>query len=165
MSPLGGGTDIGGSIRVPAHFCGIAGFKPTLDRLPMRGIASGIAGQEAVRAMCGPMARSARDLIFFMQSIDPRRASELDGRVPPLAFVEEKLGKPRVGMLIDDGGLAPSLALPRAVQRAAEALRRRGCEVVSWQPPRVREAIFLQLAALSADGGAQLGPQPRGQPG
>ena len=61
LSPLGVGTDIGGSIRVPAHFCGIAGFKPTLDRLPMRGIGTGIAGQEAVRAMCGPMARTVAE--------------------------------------------------------------------------------------------------------
>jgi len=164
MSPLGVGTDIGGSIRVPAHFCGIAGFKPTLDRLPMRGIAAGITGQEAVRAMCGPLARSARDLVFFMRSIDPRRASQLDGRAPPLAFVEEQLGKPRVAVLIDDGVLTPSPAVQRAVRRAAEALQKRGCETVSWQPPRAREAIFLQLAAMSADGGAGLRRELRGQP-
>src|SRR5205814_3992006 len=73
MSPLGIGTDIGGSIRVPAHFCGVAGIKPTLDRLPMRGIATGIAGQEAVRAMCGPLARTAGDLQFFFGALDPKR--------------------------------------------------------------------------------------------
>jgi fatty acid amide hydrolase len=164
LSPLGIGTDIGGSIRVPAHFCGIAGLKPTLDRWPMRGIAAGIPGQEAVRAMCGPMARSARDLLLLMQSLDARRASQLDGRVPPLAFAEEELGKPRVGLLVDDGVLPPSLAVARAVRRAAEALQKRGCEIVPWQPPRVREAIFLQIAAMSADGGDRLRRELRGQP-
>jgi fatty acid amide hydrolase len=164
LSPLGVGTDIGGSIRVPAHFCGIAGFKPTLDRLPMRGIGAGIPGQEAVRAMCGPMARTARDLQLVMSALDPRRLSALDGRVPPLPFSEAELGRPRVGMYLDDGILPPSAAVARAVRRAAEALGTRGCEVVPWTPPRAREAIFHQLAALSADGGARLGRELRGQP-
>ena len=164
MSPLGVGTDIGGSIRVPAHFCGIAGLKPTLDRLPMRGIAAGIAGQEAVRAMAGPLARTARDLQFFMQSLDGRRMAALDGRTPPLAFAGEELGRVRVGMLLDDGVVPPSLAVQRAVRRAADALRARGCEIVGWQPPRAREAIFLQIAAMSADGGDRLRRELSGQP-
>lgn len=165
MSPLGIGTDIGGSIRVPAHFCGIAGLKPTLDRLPMGGIGAGIPGQEAVRAMCGPLARTVRDLVFFMERIDARRASALDGRTPPLPFVAEHLPPGlRVGTLVDDGVLAPSPALQRAVRRAAEALRSRGCEIVPWQPPRARDAIFLQIAAMSADGGARLRRELAGQP-
>lgn len=164
LSPLGLGTDIGGSIRVPAHFCGIAGFKPTLDRLPMRGVAAGIAGQEAVRAMCGPLARSAQDLALFFSALDGARLSQLDGRVPPLAFREEQLGTPRVGLMLDDGLITPSAAVQRAVRRAAEALRARGCEVVEWQAPKAREAIFLQLAVMSADGGAALRRELRGQP-
>jgi fatty acid amide hydrolase len=164
LSPLGLGTDIGGSIRVPAHFCGIAGFKPTLDRLPMRGIAAGIPGQEAVRAMCGPMARTVRDLQLLISALDPRRLSALDGRVPPLPFRDEELGHARVGMYLEDGVVPPSAAVSRAVRRAADALRARGCEVVPWSPPRAREAMFLQLAALSADGGARLRRELRGQP-
>jgi fatty acid amide hydrolase len=164
FSPLGIGTDIGGSIRVPAHFCGVAGLKPTLDRLPMQGVGSGIPGQEAVRAMSGPLARSVGDLILFFSAIDPRRMSALDGRVPPLAFAEEQLGGARVGLLIDDGLVAPSLAVQRAVRRAAAALESRGCTVVPWQPPRAREAIFLQIAAMSADGGVRLRRELRGKP-
>jgi fatty acid amide hydrolase len=164
MSPLGVGTDIGGSIRVPAHFCGIAGLKPTLDRLPMRGAASGIPGQEAVRAQCGPMARTVADLSLFMSALDPLRMSALDGRVPPLAFAAQPLGKPRVGLCIDDGVVPPSLAVVRGLERAARALRDRGCEIVPFAPPRVREAIFLQLQAMSADGGAAIGKLLRGQP-
>ncbi len=72
MSPLGVGTDIGGSIRTPAHFCGICGFKPTLDRLPMRGYQTVLAGQEAVRGMGGPLARTVDDSVLFFRSLDPR---------------------------------------------------------------------------------------------
>ena len=72
MSPLGLGTDIGGSIRTPAHFSGIAGLKPTLDRLPMRGYQSVLAGQEAVRGMGGPLARTVGDLALFFRSARAR---------------------------------------------------------------------------------------------
>ena len=164
LSPLGVGTDIGGSIRVPAHFCGICGFKPTLDLLPMRGVGTGIAGQEAVRAMAGPLARTTQDLVLFFSALDPARMSALDGRVPPLPFRTASLGRPRVGLLLDDGLLTPSLSVQRAGRRAAQARAARGCEVVPWQPPRAREAVFLQLAAMSADGGSRLRRELRGQP-
>ena len=164
LSPLGVGTDIGGSVRVPAHFCGVAGFKPTLDRLPMRGIESGIAGQEAVRAMCGPLARSVADLQLFFRALDPARLSQLDGRVPPLPWREVPFAKQRVGLHLDDGLVSPSLAVQRAVRRAAEALQGLGCEIVPLAIPRAQEAIFLQLAAMSADGGARLRRELAGQP-
>src|SRR5579863_9046274 len=86
MSPLGVGTDIGGSIRTPAHFCGVAGFKPSLDRLPMRGYRTVLAGQEAVRGMGGPLARTVGDLTLFFRALDAARLAELDPRVPPLSF-------------------------------------------------------------------------------
>jgi len=157
MSPLGVGTDIGGSIRTPAHFCGISGFKPTLDRLPMRGYRAVNAGQEAVRAMGGPMARSVGDLALFFQSMDARRASLLDPRVAPLAWEGPegvRLEGLCLGMYADDGVLAASAAIARAVERAAGALRSRGCEVRSFQPPDVRGLLGAYLGALSADGGA-----------
>ena len=160
MSPLGVGTDIGGSIRTPAHFCGIVGFKPTLDRLPMRGYRTVNGGQEAVRAMGGPMARTVGDLALFFQAIDARRTSRLDARVPPLAWEGSDgvaIGGLRLGMYVDDGMLPASKSIARAVERAADALRSRGCEVLPFQPPDVRRLLGAYLGALSADGGASVG--------
>jgi fatty acid amide hydrolase len=157
MSPLGFGTDIGGSIRVPAHFCGIAGIKPTLDRVPMRGYRTVLAGQEAVRGMGGPLARTVGDLALFFRALDPRRMSALDARVPPLAWEEPdkvRLEGVRVGFYTDDAILAPSRAVERAVGRAADALRARGCTVKPFTPPDMRELMSTYLGALSADGGA-----------
>jgi fatty acid amide hydrolase len=159
MSPLGVGTDIGGSIRTPASFCGIAGLKPTLDRLPMRGYRSVLVGQEAVRGMGGPMARSVEDLSLFFRALDARRLSELDPRVPPLPWEEPagvNLAGLRVGAHVDDGILPASAAIGRAVDRAADALRARGCEVRSFVPPDVRDLLSAYLGALGADGGAAL---------
>jgi fatty acid amide hydrolase len=159
MSPLGVGTDIGGSIRTPAHFSGVCGFKPTLDRLPMLGYQTAIVGQEAVRAMGGPMARTVDDLTLFFRSFDLRRASELDPRVPPVAWTEPesvRLEGLRVGFYADDGILRASRAIARAVDRAADALRARGCEVRPFDLPDVRSIVSTYLGVMSADGGSSL---------
>jgi fatty acid amide hydrolase len=156
MSPLGVGTDIGGSIRVPAHFCGITGLKPTLDRLPSWGSATGIAGQEAVRGTCGPMARSVADLQLFFSALDPTRLAALDPRVPPLPFIplaESALRGTRVGYYDDDGVLSASAALRRGITQAKDALEDAGLELVKFSPPRALDATFLQIEAMSADGG------------
>jgi fatty acid amide hydrolase len=159
MSPLGVGTDIGGSIRTPAHFCGIVALKPTLDRLPMRGYRTVNAGQEAVRAMAGPLAREVADLGLFFRGIDMRRASQLDPRVPPFAWEEASgapLGGMRIGAYADDDVLSSSAAIARAIDRAAAALRSRGCEICPFRPPDVRSLLGAYLGALSADGGTEI---------
>src|SRR5579863_1815276 len=123
MSPLGLGTDIGGSIRTPCHFSGICGIKPTLDRLPMQGYRAVLVGQEAVRGMGGPMARTVGDLSLFFRALDPRKMNALDSRVPPLAWEEPesvKLEGLCVGTYADDGVIPVSLAIARAARRAAD---------------------------------------------
>ncbi len=156
MSPLGFGTDIGGSIRVPAHFTGICGLKPTLDFWTNKGSNTALAGQEAVRGQIGPMARTVADLVMAMTALDPRQLSRIDPRVPPITFSDPssiEVPKLRVGVLVDDGWVRPSAAVARAVHRAAEALRTRGCSIVPFTPPGTDAAIEHYFAALSADGG------------
>ncbi|MGZ5971292.1 MAG: amidase family protein, partial [Polyangiales bacterium] len=153
------GTDIGGSIRVPCHFCGIAGLKPTLDRWTNRGSNTALMGQEAIRGQCGPMARTSDDVAFFFEAVDPVKLTPLDGRVPPLPAGDSRaidVRKLRVAVYEDDGLVPSSLAVSRGVRRAADALRARGCEVVSWKPPRLAEHVYLYFAAMSSDGGAMM---------
>jgi fatty acid amide hydrolase len=156
MSPLGVGTDIGGSIRTPAAFCGIAGVKPTLDRFPMRGYRSVLVGQEVVRGQGGPLARTVDDLALFYAALDTTKLGALDPRVPPVAWSDPR-GVPverlRVGVYTNDGVLPASAAMVRGVERAAEILRARGCRVVPFTPPDVASLIDSYLGALSADGG------------
>jgi fatty acid amide hydrolase len=159
MSPLGVGTDIGGSIRTPCHFSGICGIKPTLDRLPMQGYRAVLVGQEAVRGMGGPMARTVGDLSLFLGALDPARMSALDSRVPPVPWQGPetvKLAGLTVGRYDDDGVLAPSRAIVRAIDRAAVALQARGCVVRPFPLPDVRALVATYLGALSADDGAAL---------
>jgi amidase len=68
-SPLGVGTDIGGSIRMPAGMCGLYGLKPSAGRFPVLGIRPALPGQEAVRATVGPMAPDLESLELWSQVI------------------------------------------------------------------------------------------------
>jgi fatty acid amide hydrolase len=157
MSPWGVGTDIGGSIRVPAAFSGIAGLKPTVDRWSNRGSFTGLTGQEVVRGQCGPMARTARDVAALFGALDPQAMAALDPSVPPVPVRDPSqvdLSGLRVGVFTDDGFITPAASVRRGVEEAAEHLRAAGCEVVAYDPPLAQEIIETYYAALSSDGGA-----------
>jgi fatty acid amide hydrolase len=156
MSPWGVGTDIGGSIRVPAAFTGIAGLKPTVDRWSNRGSFTGLVGQEVVRGQCGPMARSARDVATLFGALDPTEMARLDPSVAPVPVgdpTQIDLSGLRVGVFTDDGFITPAASVMRGVNEAAEHLRAAGCEVVAYTPPLAAEIIETYYAALSSDGG------------
>jgi fatty acid amide hydrolase len=156
MSPLGIGTDIGGSIRVPATWSGIAGFKPTLDRWSNRGSNGALPGQEAIRSQCGPMARRVTDLVLALSQLDVRKMAEEDPFMAPLPFGDPAsvdVAGLRIGYFVDDGVVTPSAAVGRAVMDAAHALRDRGLEVKPFSVPGMRDAIGWYFALMSADGG------------
>ena len=69
-APLGIGTDIGGSIRAPAAFCGTYGFRPTAMRNPMAGIQVAAIGQETIHGVVGPLSScSVEDLELFQKAV------------------------------------------------------------------------------------------------
>ncbi len=157
MSPLGFGSDIGGSIRIPCHFTGIAGLKPTLDRWSNRGMVGAVPGQELVRAQCGPMARSVADLVRVWRALDPAEMAARDPYVPPMPAGDPAavdLSGLRVGWYIDDGFLAPTPAIARAVERARDALIDAGATLVPFREPDEGEVLYLWLSAITSDGGA-----------
>lgn len=162
-SPLGLGNDLGGSIRVPCHFCGIHGFKPTSYRLPRGGSMRTLRGFEAIVTQPGPMARHVEDLILGLNVLADGADDDVAGDVAP-----GKVGDPRavkieglrVAMWTYDGLLTPSPAIQRAVREAAEALRQRGAIVEELTPADVEAGLQVQsvfdtyVGLLTADGGA-----------
>lgn len=166
-SALGIGTDIGGSIRSPATFCGVAGLKPSPHRWSNRGSNTALVGQEVIRAQIGPMARTADDVALLFGALDPVRQAQLDPDVPPLPVTDPStidMAGLRIGVYEDDGFLRPGAAIRRAVREAADALERAGAQVVPFEPPNVQEMVDLYFAALSSDGMVTLAQALDGEP-
>lgn len=148
-SPLGLGTDIGGSLRAPAHYCGIASIRPTAGRTPDQGRFSMPIGARAVVSQVGPMAREVSDLALALSIIDGGES----GR--PLGdYRAVDVSKLRIALVEEDGAFAPCPASRRAVREAGEALKAAGAKVTPWQLPEGQTALVLFLSLMSADGGA-----------
>lgn len=156
ISALGIGTDIGGSIRVPAAYCGITGLKPTVDRWSSLGVLGALPGQEAIRGQVGPMARTVQDLILLFESMTPQRQHELDCTIPPLGTGSLETKGLTIGWYDDDGYLAPSGAVGRGVREAASALEGAGFKVKRFVPPSAQALMDTYFAALSSDGAETL---------
>ncbi|HEX8476213.1 MAG TPA: amidase family protein [Pyrinomonadaceae bacterium] len=150
------GSDIGGSVRFPAHACGVSSLKPTSGRLTMHGHAPIFDGQEAIQAQPGPLARSVADLRLALNVLTATDDESLDAshaHIKPLRDVADIAhDKLRVAFFTDNGILRPAPAVRRAVESAARALAERGVEVEEWQPPSVAEAWMLYQGLLFADG-------------
>lgn len=157
MSLLGVGTDIGGSIRIPAAFCGVTGLKPTEHRWSNSGSGTAIAGQEAVRSQIGPMARTTRDVALLFGALPSAAHAGHDPFVPPVPVLDPEqvdLSELRIGVYDDDGFMPPSAAVRRAVGEARAALSAAGAEIVEFSPPNARETVLAFFAIASSDGGA-----------
>eukprot|EP00743_Colponemidia_sp_Colp-15_P002422 GILK01002626.1.p1 GENE.GILK01002626.1~~GILK01002626.1.p1 ORF type:complete len:609 (+),score=87.34 GILK01002626.1:56-1828(+) len=158
-SPLGVGTDIGGSIRIPAHLCGIYGFKPTPTRITSKGIAiprpREVGGNESIRSTAGPMGRSVDDLWLMLSSLIVPEVAKADPHTAyiPLQEAEFKSTKKlRIGYYVDDGFFTPAPSCIRAVHQAVNALEAAGHEVVKFDLPRGFHAATIYYALMSADG-------------
>ena len=153
-SPLGLGTDIGGSLRYPAAYCGIASLKPTAGRTPDAGRYSSPIGQRAIVSQVGVLARRVADVALGTEVINGGRAPDTEPPMPLGDFERVDLARLRVATYADDGTFAVAPAVRRAVGAAAAALRAAGATVTEWQPPDVSQALDLFFSIMSADGGA-----------
>ncbi|HEX3594681.1 MAG TPA: amidase family protein [Polyangiaceae bacterium] len=150
-SPLGLGTDIGGSSRNPAAACGVVGFKATAGRLPDHGRGSMPIGQLAIQSQLGVLGRKVEDVVLATEIANGGREPGDDGR--PLgdpAAVD--LSKLVVGYYTDDGVLPACGAAVRAVREAREALQSRGAMVVPFAPPHMMDSLALFHEILAGDG-------------
>ncbi len=155
-SAAGLGTDLGGSIRFPAHSCGIAGLKPTGRRLNAGGIFGNFSGQHELRVVPGPMARTVEDLDLLMRVwLGPNSERAMDQ--PPVPWSDYRpvsLQGKRIAWWTEAEDFQVAPAIRRAVEMARDSLRDAGAQLIPWQPPRLNDVLDLYFSLLSADGGA-----------
>ncbi|KAJ5682671.1 hypothetical protein N7462_005836 [Penicillium macrosclerotiorum] len=166
-SMVGFGTDIGGSIRVPAFCQGIFGFKPSSGRVPYGGQESGqLDGKSRIslQPVAGPLARSVADIAAVMGEIVPR--AELFGEdcIPgywPSPSVPASLAPPRnftIGILKTDGLVTPLPPITRILDEVAQHLHRTpGVEVVDIPlPPALPKCQGLAGRLMGVDDGSNM---------
>lgn len=155
-SPFDLGSDTGGSIRQPAHFCGIAGLKPTTGRVPRTGhIVSYEMGALDALTQIGPLARYVEDLILIWPLI-----AGPDWRDP--AVIPMPLGDPntvaldtlRVAYYTDNGIVSPTPETANMVRSAVEVLIKNGASAVEALPEPVSTTGTMWLELAIADGAA-----------
>jgi amidase len=156
-SPLGLGGDFGGSIRVPAHFCGIAGLRPNPGRVPGTGYFPPSGGLIGMMAQLGPMARYVADLNLMLPII-----AGVDWRDPyvvPMPSGDPRavnLKSLRVAYYTHDGIASPTPETVEVVKTTAKVLSEAGVAVEEDHPPGIEQSFDLFIGLLAADGGAGL---------
>jgi amidase len=146
-SPIGLGSDSGGSIRLPAAWCGIAALKPTTGLVPNTGHFPRIPHMRDPRTTIGPLARRVEDLALAIVVI-----ASPDGRDP--GAIPMPLGDPasvdvaalRVAWYTDMPGASPSPSAVAATRAAIGALRDAGASVTEAMPPRMDESMPITVA-------------------
>ena len=155
----GVGSDGGGSIRVPAHFSGICGLKPTPGRVPATGHFPKSVGPSGLIGVVGPMARTVSDLKVLFETM--QGADEGDPSAAPVGVRwPGKNGLKRVGIgYFEDDDRTPVTPETRvAVQAAANALRCAGFQVECFRPEGLELARQLWWKFFGIAGGMLLGP-------
>jgi amidase len=158
MSYLEPGSDLGGSIRIPSHFCGVYGHKPTLDVVPQRGHIPpppGVAaGPPSTLPVAGPLARSASDLRVAMEVLggpDDAEARAYRWALPPARAT--RVRDYRIGYVLDHPRCAVSPEVGEPLAAAVEALRKAGATLEEGWPSGVNveeqfDTYYFFLMAL-----------------
>ncbi|KAF5369049.1 hypothetical protein D9758_002948 [Tetrapyrgos nigripes] len=160
-SPLGVGTDIGGSLRIPSAFCGLYTLRPSYERLPYCGAVNALEGQESISSVLGPMANSISGVKIFTKAIIDSQPWNKDPLVTRKEWSEKEYkleyhggGKQLCfGIMWDNGVVKPHPPLQRAMAMTKSALEAAGHKVVDWEPHRHLEIYKNSETIFAADGG------------
>ncbi len=164
LSAGGVGSDGGGSIREPAHFCGICGLKATPGRIPSTGHFPKSGGPFALLGVVGPMARTVEDVrVLFEVMAGADDGDPCSAPVPLRHPTQEDLRRNIVGFFEDDGRTPVTQETRDAVRQSARALEAAGFRVEPFRPHGLEQARQLWWKLFGTAGGMILGPMLRGR--
>ncbi|CBX91422.1 hypothetical protein IAQ61_010776 [Plenodomus lingam] len=159
-SRIGIGSDVAGSVRVPAHFSGCYSIRCSTGRWPKVGMNTSMAGQEAIPSVFSPMARSLNDLTYFTRAFIQMKPWTYDYTVHPLPWrqdMEDEYADDnktlRIGVMRTDHVVDPSPACARALDQTVTALQAAGHTVFDVSPPSPYSALQIASHLLLSDGG------------
>ncbi|KAJ0421214.1 Acetamidase [Aspergillus carlsbadensis] len=159
-SALGVGTDIGGSIRVPAAFNSLYGLRPSHGRMPYARMANSMEGLETVHSVVGPIGHSVEDLGLFVKAVLEQQPWKFDSKVIAMPWrqhetdvVKAKIrsGGLTVGVYDFDGNVLPHPPVLRGIEMAVNSLRDSGHKVVPWTPYNHQHGCELMKRIWAAD--------------
>lgn len=156
LSPAGLGSDLSGSIRVPAHFCGIAGLKPTAGRVPSDGHTPAAAGPISLGECVGPMARQVKDLHLLFRVISNATQFEISNEDLSTELSAASIAGLRVAFFAGDDTVPVTEETTKALEAAAKALSDAGLEVREAKPPGIPEGSRLWIDLFSRAAREQL---------
>jgi amidase len=154
---VGIGLDGGGSIRVPSHYCGIVGIRPTVGRVPDTGSWPETRDTGYRDLMCiGPMARYVEDLSLILPIISGPDWKDAYAVPAPLGNPNDiDLGSLNVAYYDYDGTIEVSDETKLAVETAVKALEKGGASITKVTPPDVSDATMVFFSMAGADGGTR----------
>ncbi|QRV80629.1 amidase [Ceratobasidium sp. AG-Ba] len=160
-SPLGVGTDIGGSVRIPASASGIYSLRPSYARFPYYGVLGTRDGQDSVLSVLGPMSNSISGLKVFTKAVIDSRPWLRDPQCLPMTWNEEAYqliehggrgGRKCFGLMYDNGLVKPHPPVVRAIHVMKQALEAAGHEVIEWKNDRHKDILVNLVQVWNADG-------------
>ena len=148
------GSDTGGSIRLPSHFCGIAGLKPSAGLVPRTGLVVPFGTPVDDLTQVGPMARFVEDLELALEILAGPDGVDVKALAATPAVRERDLSSLRVAFYSDNGQMPASDDVANAVRAAAAALEAAGAKVSEDVPMGIARAGGLYRRIWVTDGGA-----------